>query len=213
MRSISAINEAAHWCEEDIPLSHHSGYRKIVAMIDRLPLGSVLEVGCGRGRLLEYLQARGHEVHGLELQPQSAAFIQQADLSQPWPLTRQYDVVIASEVIEHIVDTDGFLEQCHAALRPGGTLFLTTPNLLFGVNRLRMLVGMQPMFAYADWHVRMFVWADLKEKLERRFVIRRLRGTHVLAGVRHTRLFEVFAWLGDLVPRLAAHFVVEARPK
>lgn len=212
MRSIADINLGTQWAEEAIPLSKHSGYRKIARILSGLPAGRVLEVGCGSGRFLQYLSERGWDVHGLDLQPQAKPYIKQGDASQSWPFEGQFDVVIAAEVIEHLVDTDGFLRRCAEQLRPGGLFVLTTPNLLFGVNRLRMLVGLPPMFAYAEWHVRMFVWSDLRDRIQRHFVIRRVRGTHVLAGVRHTELFRVFAWLGDCFPTLSAHFIVEATP-
>ena len=79
---------------------------------------------------------------------------------------------------------------CAAVLKPGGLLVLTTPNLLFGPNRLLMLAGKRPRFVYADFHVRMFVWDDLRAKISRRF------GSRVLLGMRHSRLFEIFAVLG-----------------
>jgi hypothetical protein len=57
----------------------------------------------------------------------------------------------------------------------------------------------------------MFVWEDLREKIERRFAIERVQGSHVLAGVRRSAWFEVFAALGDRWPTLSAHFIVTAR--
>lgn len=213
MRTISDINREQVWVEEDIPLPKHSGYRKVLAILDRMPPGSILEVGCGRGRLLEYLRAKGWRVRGLELQPQRAPYIVQADAGQPWPIEDQFDVVVAAEVIEHVVDTSGFLAQCRARLKRDGILILTTPNLLFGVNRVRMLFGLRPYFAYADWHVRMFVWSDLRKKIEQFFRIWEVRGSHVLVGVRHGEPFRVFSWLADIFPTLAAHFIVVARPK
>lgn len=39
-----------------------------------------------------------------------------------------FDAVIASEVVEHVADPDAFITSLSACLRPGGALFLTTPN-------------------------------------------------------------------------------------
>ncbi len=39
-----------------------------------------------------------------------------------------FDAVIASEVVEHVADPDAFIRSLSACLRPGGALFLTTPN-------------------------------------------------------------------------------------
>jgi 2-polyprenyl-3-methyl-5-hydroxy-6-metoxy-1,4-benzoquinol methylase len=213
VREIVDVNRETSWAEEEIPLSQHSIYRKVRAIMTGLSVGSVLEVGCASGRFLEFLRGAGWDVQGLDLQPQSRPYIVTGDASKPWPLPRRYDVVIATEVIEHIVDTDGFLSECAAHLKPGGTLILSTPNLLFGVNRLRMLFGMRPHFSYAEWHVRMFVWSDLRSRIEKLFTIRRLRGSHVLVGVHRSELFRIFSWLGDLFPTLAAHFIVVATPR
>jgi 2-polyprenyl-3-methyl-5-hydroxy-6-metoxy-1,4-benzoquinol methylase len=147
---------------------------------------------------------------GVDIQPQEAQWIIEHDASNPLPFKEEFDVVVAAEVVEHIVDTEAFLDNCADALRPGGVLILTTPNLLFGVNRLLMLFGKPPRFAYADFHVRMFVWDDLRTKVSRRFTIQRLQGSHVLLGVRHSPIFEVFSWLGDVAPTLAAHLIVTA---
>jgi SAM-dependent methyltransferase len=203
--------EEAHWHEEEIPLEQHSLYRKIDQIMSARPVGTVLEVGCASGRYLEVLRKRGWSVQGLELQPQDAEYIAQHDLRDPFPV-EPVDVLIAAEVVEHLVDTEGFLANCANALRPGGELILTTPNLLFLGNRLLMLFGRPPRFAYADFHVRMFVWDDLRTKLEKRFEVSSLRGSHVLMGLqRAPRLGPMYARLGDRLPGLAAHFIVTAR--
>ena len=63
------------------------------------------------------------------------------------PLARaSVDVVIMSELIEHLVDTDGALEEAARILVPGGTLLLSTPNLAAWYNRVLLPLGMQPVF-------------------------------------------------------------------
>ncbi|HYM15530.1 MAG TPA: class I SAM-dependent methyltransferase [Dehalococcoidia bacterium] len=195
---------------EPLPLEQHSLYRKIDRIVRELPPGRVLEVGCLDGRFLARLRDRGWSVAGIDLVPNAAPYVVRHDASQPFPFGREFDLVIAAEVIEHVAGTDAFLANCSAVLKPGGTLILTTPNLLFGVNRLLMLLGKTPRIAYADYHLRMFVWADLREKIARRFRIERVQGSHVLLGMRRGRAAEVFARLGDRWPTLSAHFIVTA---
>jgi 2-polyprenyl-3-methyl-5-hydroxy-6-metoxy-1,4-benzoquinol methylase len=207
---IDQINRGHEWAERRIPLEHHSLYRKIDRILKDVPPGRVLEIGCLDGRFLEQLRLRGWDVFGVDIQPQEAQWIIEYDASYPLPFDEEFDVVVAAEVVEHIVDTEAFLDNCADVLRPGGLLILTTPNLLFGVNRLLMLFGKMPRFAYADFHVRMFVWSDLRRKILRRFTIRRLQGSHVLLGVRRSPIFEIFSRLGDLAPTLAAHLIVTA---
>jgi SAM-dependent methyltransferase len=57
-----------------------------------------------------------------------------------------FDVVVLSEVIEHLVDTDGALLEARRLLVPGGTLLLSTPNLAAWYNRGLVVLGVQPLF-------------------------------------------------------------------
>ena len=45
------------------------------------------------------------------------------------------DVVIMSQLIEHLVDPDGAVAEVRRVLRPGGSLLLSTPNLAAWYNR------------------------------------------------------------------------------
>ncbi len=209
----SKLNLAQDWPELRVPLEKHSLYRKVDRLLGRLTPGRVIEIGCADGRFLEVLRQRGWSVVGAELQGQEHEYIRQLDASEPLPFGPEFDVVLAVEVIEHMADTSSFLANCAAILKPGGILILTTPNLLFGVNRLLMLAGKQPRIAYADFHLHMFVWDDLRSKLDEHFAVVERRGSHVLLGVRRSRLFVVFERLGDWFPTLAAHFVVVARKR
>jgi SAM-dependent methyltransferase len=56
------------------------------------------------------------------------------------------DVVIMSELIEHLVDTDAALEEAGRVLVPGGRLLLSTPNLAAWYNRVLLAFGVQPLF-------------------------------------------------------------------
>jgi len=56
------------------------------------------------------------------------------------------DFVVMSELIEHLVDTDAALAEARRVLAPGGTLFLSTPNLAAWYNRVLLAMGIQPLF-------------------------------------------------------------------
>ena len=185
---------------------------KIDRLVRPLPPGRVLEVGCLDGRYLEVLLQRGWDVRGLDIQPQPVQYILEHDAAHPFPFREEFDLVIAAEI--DLVDTDAFLHHCANVLKPSGQLILTTPNLLFGVNRFLMLFGKRPKFAYADYHARMFVWDDLQTRIERRFVIRSVQGSHVLLGVRRFSMCSnPSRSLTDPFPRLAARFFVMAEKR
>jgi ubiquinone biosynthesis O-methyltransferase len=107
----------------------------------------ILDVGCGAGILSEPLALKGGEVVGID---PSIELIQSAknhlkitmndnpdikvtylnDLIEDHAVKYEnyYDVVIASEVVEHVLDPNEFLEHCIKALKPGGSIFVTTFN-------------------------------------------------------------------------------------
>lgn len=52
--------------------------------------------------------------------------------------TEHYDAVVASEIIEHVDNKEIFIQACVKAVKPGGKIFITTPNRtramqLFGI--------------------------------------------------------------------------------
>jgi SAM-dependent methyltransferase len=96
----------------------------------------VLEVGCGRGVTGRLLQERlGCRVTGVELNPvvaQEAARhlhrVIQGDV-QTLDLDGRYDVVIALELVEHLVDSERFLARVLELLAPGGRAIFSIPNV------------------------------------------------------------------------------------
>ncbi len=109
----------------------------------------VFEVAAGDGALSACLAARGIEVVVNDLRAemlQSAiANFQSGDRLAVLPgnlfdldpdATGRFDLVIATEVIEHVAHTGAFLHQLARFLTPDGRIFLTTPNGSYFRNRL-----------------------------------------------------------------------------
>lgn len=102
---------------------------------------SILDLGCGTGWLTRPLARFGRAV-GLDLSPHAIKrasrhddgdrlnFLVRDFLTQPLDDLGKFDVVLASEVIEHIPNAQKprFVEVCSRALVDRGYLFLTTPN-------------------------------------------------------------------------------------
>jgi 2-polyprenyl-3-methyl-5-hydroxy-6-metoxy-1,4-benzoquinol methylase len=97
----------------------------------------VLEIGSGRGALLQELRSRGVNVTGIE--PAAALAADARRLHGALPLARMsgtalgfadaaFDLVISFDVFEHIADSDTHLTEVRRVLRPGGAYALQTPN-------------------------------------------------------------------------------------
>lgn len=98
--------------------------------------GRLLDVGCGDGTFLAEMDHAGWEVHGLEPDPEAAAVarnrgvpVVETQLEDASFEAGSFDAVTMSHVIEHLHDPVGALRICRHLLRPGGTLWIATPNL------------------------------------------------------------------------------------
>jgi SAM-dependent methyltransferase len=95
----------------------------------------LLDIGCGAGSLIEAARRAGWDAEGLEVSGPAAMHVGSlgfkvfhGDLSQANYPADYFDVVTASELVEHLADPFGMLEEVARILRPGGLLWATTPN-------------------------------------------------------------------------------------
>jgi SAM-dependent methyltransferase len=99
----------------------------------------VLDVGCGAAPGLRYLGERGVSAVGVDVSAAALAAARQilpnarlvrCDLDRGLPFVPgDFDLVLMSEVVEHVADLPLVLREVRRVLRPGGALVLTTPNL------------------------------------------------------------------------------------
>jgi SAM-dependent methyltransferase len=129
-----------------------------------------------------------------------------------------FDAVYSMDVIEHIVDTDLYMNQIKRVLRPGGTIVITTPNMASLGRRLYLLLGKNPYLeaslTYPDWvsgHVRFFTKELLVDYL--RFMDLDIEEvcSDVVIFSPNGRSFSRF--LGKVLPSLGRTLVVKARKR
>lgn len=101
---------------------------------------ALLDVGCGTGIMVTLpLASIGYRITGIDLDRDSIdtaqglntypnAVFRHADAASLLPAGEGYDVIIASEVLEHQADPLAFVRTLRALLQPEGILVLTTPN-------------------------------------------------------------------------------------
>jgi SAM-dependent methyltransferase len=124
--------------EIDLPVERLKQAARLSALVDLssgLSTRSVLIVGCGSGVDTTVLQAEKLVALDLSWVAVSAAqngypsaIYVQADGTQLPFISGSFDVVMCSEVIEHIIDPDRMVDELARVLRPNGRLLLSTPN-------------------------------------------------------------------------------------
>ncbi|WP_111598729.1 class I SAM-dependent methyltransferase [Chitinophaga skermanii] len=100
-----------------------------------LKTGSLLDVGCGTGAFIHYMQQIGWTVTGLE--PDERARENAAKLYNLQPLppstlyelpAQSFDVITMWHVLEHVHDLHQYLDQLKRLVKPGGAILIAVPN-------------------------------------------------------------------------------------
>jgi len=119
---------ASHWQREPLSGSPLHGL-------------SLLDIGCGGGLLCEPMARLGAAVTGVDAAQRNIATARRHAEGQGLAIDyrettaealaaegRQFDIVLALEIVEHVADVDLFLRSCGQLTKPGGLVFLSTLN-------------------------------------------------------------------------------------
>lgn len=124
-----------------------------IAVLAQVPTHAreILDIGCGTGAHARILSARGAIVDGITLSAEEFAeaapdcrtcWIHDLETGLPRTLSRTYDVVVCSHVLEHLRWPERLLLEAKRLLIPGrGRIIAAVPNVLFYKNRARLLWG------------------------------------------------------------------------
>lgn len=153
------------YCAPNPEASHEYLFPVVSNLLKNVPSGStVLDAGCGNGSFLARFQDRGWKLYGSDL---SLSGIQIARSSFPnidffvadaqvlyadfLKAAGPVDVILSTEVIEHLYNARGFLRNLYQLLKPGGTLVITTPYHGYLKNLLLALTGKMDEHFTALW--------------------------------------------------------------
>ncbi len=126
----------------------------------------LLDVGAGNGAYLLSVRSAGWEIVGVEPDPAAAAVARRAGLDvregnihSLQGAEGSFDVITMNHVIEHVHEPRTVLSEAFRLLRPGGILYLETPNIESrGYRRFgRHWRGLEP-----PRHLVLFTWNSLE---------------------------------------------------
>jgi SAM-dependent methyltransferase len=96
----------------------------------------ILDVGCGDGSGIAFLESLGWRASGVEIDPVAVQAARargldviEGDMESAGFDDESFDAVTSSHVVEHLHDPRAFLDKIRRVLRPGGVLVITTPNV------------------------------------------------------------------------------------
>lgn len=132
-RPASRLGVLAAWLLPDRRATIDAGMRHLPRP---RPGQQLLDVGCGNGAFLLRARSAGWDVMGVDLDPKAVESARQRGLDVRRGgaealayVNEKYDVITLAHVIEHVHDPNRLLRDCFRLLKPGGRLWIETPNM------------------------------------------------------------------------------------
>lgn len=127
------------------PLTAPGLHQRALEIIDVWQRGSILDAGAGEGALSAELAKLGFAVTAADKDPTRFRVpdvtIVPADLNERLPFApSSFEAVVCLEVLEHVENPFQLLREFARVLVPGGTLLLSTPNILNIRSRMGFLL-------------------------------------------------------------------------
>jgi 2-polyprenyl-3-methyl-5-hydroxy-6-metoxy-1,4-benzoquinol methylase len=123
---------------------------KILELLNKISLrqGDLLDIACGEGALAQRiidenpnLNVDVNDINSNSIFCQGYKNKYGVDLNkQDFEFPKQYDVIIAVEIIEHIENPWNFMRAIRRALKPEGVILLSTPNIDSIFDRIFFLI-------------------------------------------------------------------------
>ncbi len=142
---------------------------------------TILDIGCGNGSILSNLQNKGFELYGIDGSESGIKIAKQSfpeinffvgdittNISDILPI-KEFDLIICTEVIEHIYSPRDLVKNCYHFLKPGGKLIITTPYHGYLKNLILAITGKMDQHFTVLWdggHIKFWSKKTLSKLLQ-----------------------------------------------
>ncbi len=176
---------------EDLLEGFDDRYQKLAEEIraNSKPEDMILDVGCGEGKIWQLFP--GLDITGLDISEENlkkaGKYLKPVKgPAEKLPFKDQsFDLVIASEILEHLIAPEKVLQEIDRVLKPEGLAIVTYPNTGGLQFRMSLLFcGRNPSLNYPEniLHIRFFSLLDFKQMIKKtKLKIQKIRGTSFLA--------------------------------
>lgn len=133
----------------------------------------ILEIGCGKGRVVSYFYRKGYDIIGIEINESLIEESKKLYGNLPLSLVNSeilpfadnsFDVVISFDVFEHIPNSDKHLQEVNRVLRDGGYYLLQTPNKL--TNVVFETIRWRSFSKWREDHCALHSYWDIRRRFE-----------------------------------------------
>jgi 2-polyprenyl-3-methyl-5-hydroxy-6-metoxy-1,4-benzoquinol methylase len=154
-------------------LAERRAHINIISRYVRLPHHPRhLDVGCAMGSMLEEAKAAGWDTAGVETSELAARYaaertgcpVHVGTLQRAAFQSESFDVVTLMDVIEHVAEPVNLINEIYRILRPGGVVFILTPNF---ASFFVWLYGPKAYGVWPDQHVLYFQPSTISKLLRK----------------------------------------------
>jgi 2-polyprenyl-3-methyl-5-hydroxy-6-metoxy-1,4-benzoquinol methylase len=181
-------------------------------LLQHVSSGTLLDIGCATGELMELAKEMGFDVYGVEISPEGYSIcnkkfgedriIKSSLKAGDFP-SGFFDVITLCDVLEHITEPKVFLEIINDILKPNGLLMIVTPDTSSWACKI---MGMRWPH-YKEEHVYYYNQSNLVKLLSPNFSIVILKKAykrltlnyvaHILQTYSHSRVLKAIAFMSQ----------------
>ncbi len=164
-----------------LPASEINVYEDVLDLMEKIrgKKGTLLEVGCASGILLDMARQKGWSVSGIEVSPSLAETgrknfgidIQTGTIENAAYLDQSFDCIIMWDVIEHFLSPSKIIGKSYRLLKPGGIIVLFTQDndsFLVWLGSLFNRIGIKTFLyhLFDNYHLYFYNQRSLRRLLE-----------------------------------------------